>query len=114
MNRTESIKYHDGEVVSFSYNEAGLLNSVVGDTIYIQHIEYDHLGKRIHQENGNGTVIEYEYNYQTGLLDKILTTNGETTTIQDLDYIFDNAGNITEITEKGSYFLYKYMGKGNK
>lgn len=98
------------------YNKRGLLLSesltVKGEvTNAIVKIEYDAKGQRLFIEYGNGTVTRYDYDEETFRLKQLHTTKTNTGTplstppsglinnnaLQNLYYIYDPVGNITEI-----------------
>lgn len=90
-----------------SYNEASLLEKlevvIRGDanrTVFISNINYNEKGQRTEIYYGNNTKTAYTYEKETFRLQRILTTrNGGNAILQDLNYIFDPVGNITQVAD---------------
>jgi RHS repeat-associated protein len=119
-NRTKSITYPDGEVVNYGYNVAGQLTSVSGTKgtnsyDYLEDMQYDKYGNRVVVNYGNNTESHYTYDAQMLRLTNLTTYDVNSNTIQDLDYSYDNASNITSIVNSGDvvsgmggYYQYQY------
>ncbi|HEX2936571.1 MAG TPA: SpvB/TcaC N-terminal domain-containing protein [Bacteroidales bacterium] len=65
-NRVQNMTYPDGEVVTYTYNRAGNLQSMKGVKLgstykYIDHIGYDKYEKQVYLQYGNGSVTTYNY-----------------------------------------------------
>ena len=106
-NRTKSITYPDGEVVSYGYNNAGQLNAVNGSKgtqnySYLNNMHYDKYGNRVRITYGNGSESYYTYDDEMLRLTNLKTYDGNSNMIQDLDYTYDNPGNITKIENSAS------------
>ncbi len=104
----------DKSIITPSYNEAGLLdgekvnhfdtltNAYVGNTTYIENIDYNEKGQRNFIKYGNGVKTTYEYDEKTFRLKHLKSehnTNLVTKTLQDLFYTYDPVGNITYIKD---------------
>ena len=99
LGQMESITYPDNEVVSYAYDDAGQVVSVMGkndhDTFnYVDMIGYDEFGQRIYMKYGNGVETTYEYKKETRLLESIRTENESRQLLQNIKYSFDAVGNI--------------------
>lgn len=100
---TTSMTYPDGEVVAYDYNDRMLLESVIGTDAYVTSTAYDSAGRIDLRALGNGLTQNYTYyNWneqangvgQGGRL-KNLTVDS----LQNLNYLYDPAGNITQIVD---------------
>ncbi|MBT9313994.1 SpvB/TcaC N-terminal domain-containing protein [Leptothoe spongobia] len=69
-------------------------------TSYVNRIEYDAKGQRTQIEYGNGVTTTYEYERETFYLKRILTQRPDQSLLQDLNYVYDPVGNITQIGDK--------------
>ncbi len=118
LNRPTEITAPDNSVVRPTYNEANLLerldvNLRGSDSLstFVENIDYNAKGQRVLIEYGNGVRTLYTYDTETFRLIHLHTTrpplpNGlagelfiDPTTVQDLRYAFDPAGNITSIRD---------------
>ncbi|MFH0857358.1 MAG: RHS repeat-associated core domain-containing protein, partial [Candidatus Magasanikbacteria bacterium] len=96
----QSISYPDNTVVSYVYNNAGLLNSVLREnTSIISNIEYNpmQMVESIVYGNGITTVNTYDTNELYRLRNKITTNN--VNNFQDITYTYDQIGNIAQIVD---------------
>jgi RHS repeat-associated protein len=104
LDRLTALTYPDGEVVYYSYNNAGSLEKVYTQDAqhithdYVSNIDYSATGQIIKIQYGNGAETNYTYNPQTLRLTN-LTTQSSQGRVQDLNYQFDNVGNIKNITD---------------
>ena len=90
--------YPDGEVVTTNYNSRMLLDTL-GSTgnSYVGSSTYDSAGRLTNRGLGNGLAqqfIYYGWNTQGGRLQTILAG-----ALQDLNYTYDAAGNVTQIRD---------------
>ncbi|MEW6008874.1 MAG: toxin TcdB middle/N-terminal domain-containing protein [Candidatus Omnitrophota bacterium] len=104
LDRLISVTYPDGETVTYEYNKAGLIERVVGikntaQVTYVANVDYNANGQITHIEYGNGTYTDYTYNPNTFRLTNLITHGPSGTVLQDLQYQFDNVGNVTHITD---------------
>ena len=100
-NRIQTMTYPDGEVVTYGYNQGGMLKSVVGNkngvfSDYIKEIHYNKYELKDSVTYGNGTGVRYMYDslLRLGHL-RSACADG---TMQDIDYSYDSVSNITNIT----------------
>jgi RHS repeat-associated protein len=101
LNRLLTLKYPDGSVIKYEYNPQGIKRiSNLSPTTYgiISNIDYSPTGQITKIQYGNGTETKYIYDPQTLRL-KNLTTQSPQGKIQDLNYQFDNVGNIKNIAD---------------
>ena len=104
LNRPTAMTMPDDSVVRPTYNEANLLETVEANlrgsgtaTPFVTNIDYNARGQREKIVYGNGSQTRYTYDPDTFRLTRLLTTrNTGADILQDLNYIFDAAGNITE------------------
>src|SRR3989338_2316522 len=69
-------------------------------TLYIKNVDYNAAGQMTKVEYGNGDVTTYTYNPLNLRLTRLTTYDLQLTTIQDLNYTYDSAGNILSIDDK--------------
>lgn len=101
LDRLVTLTYPDNTVINYSYDaNSGLLDKVSNsaNTInYVNSINYNAKGQIKNIQYGNNTQTSYTYG-QDLRLSNILTANS-TSTLQDLNYLFDKNGNITTLTD---------------
>ncbi|MFC0629526.1 RHS repeat protein, partial [Kribbella deserti] len=106
-NRVLKMTYPDGEVLTYGYDSGGQVNTATGvkgtyNYTYLSRLEYDRFGQRVFQVTGNGTRTSYTYNSLDRRLENLKTqlkadiAGGYT--FQNINYTYDNVGNITTIT----------------
>jgi RHS repeat-associated protein len=102
LNRAVKIIAPDNSVFTPSYNEANLLNTVAvnikGATIatnFVSNINYNAKGQREEIVYGNNTKTNYHYEPETYRLTRLLTTGPANLILQDLNFTYDPAGNIS-------------------
>lgn len=103
--RVRSLTYPDTEVVTYTYNGFGDVETIQGvkssvTTDYIKEVNYNASGQITKTKYGNNVTSDYTYNANTLRLSNILTKKPDgTTKLQELAYTFDNAGNVTAIDD---------------
>jgi RHS repeat-associated protein len=111
LNRTIAATAPDGSVVSPTYNESNLLQSInttlpgaAAATSIVTSIQYNAKGQRVLIDYGNNVETSYAYDPLTFRLINLTTTRtGFPTnqqTVQDLSYTCDPAANITHIDDE--------------
>jgi RHS repeat-associated protein len=113
LNRPIQMQTADGSVVRPVYNEAGILNQVfvsikgMAETQFVKEINYDAKGQRINIVYGNDTATTYQYNPKNFRLTQLVTTgkNG-TDLLQQLQYTYDPAGNITTCKDQAQQTIF--------
>ncbi len=111
LNRPISMITPDGSITLPSYNEANLLEHMNvrlrgadTETLFVANIDYDAKGQRERityaTRDGTNFTTRYEYEPDTFRLSRLLTErhrDGEM--LQNLNYTYDPAGNITSIRD---------------
>jgi len=103
LNQLKQLQYPDGAQVSYQYNQAGQITSVknaLTGSFYVQSVGYNAAGQIIQVQYGNGDTIAYTYDPNTLRLKRIFSTNSLAVNLQDLNYTYDAAGQVTSITDK--------------
>ncbi|MBV6396390.1 MAG: hypothetical protein HFACDABA_01988 [Anaerolineales bacterium] len=98
------MKYPDGEVVTFGYNNSMLPVSVTGASAYAQSIAYDSASRMtqiVRGANILSTVFDYnDWNVDGGrLLNFTTTRTSDSAVLQNATYDYDSVGNILTITD---------------
>jgi len=97
LDRLTSIKYPDDEVVNYTYNRQGGMETVYSAAkAYVNDVDYNAMGQMTYIQYGNGTYTNYTYDSETTRLSNLKTNNGS---LQNLTYTFDDAGNVTRIED---------------
>nr|WP_180487103.1 RHS repeat protein [Treponema socranskii] len=99
LGRMQSITYPDREVVTYGYDAGGQVCSITGERdgrpyTYVADIRYDEYGQRIYIKYGNGVETNYTYDENMRWLKHIDTENKYGTQYQNIDYSFDDVGNV--------------------
>ena len=117
LNRAVTVTTPDGSVARPEYNEAGLLERMAVNlrgaaraTVFVANIDYNAKGQRELIEYGNGVRTEYRYDSDTFRLIQLSTTRTgfpqDERTVQDLSYVYDPAGNITDLRDDAQQTIY--------
>ncbi|HLG61748.1 MAG TPA: SpvB/TcaC N-terminal domain-containing protein [Ktedonosporobacter sp.] len=115
----------DNTVIHMAYNEAGLLESLMGNirgtsstTSFVTNIDYDARRQRVLIAYGNGTGTQYKYDPLTFRMTSLYTTRGASfpgdgsdpssppSGVQNLHYTYDPTGNITHIQDNAQQTIY--------
>ncbi len=105
MGRVRTLTYPDTEVVTYTYNGFGDIETITGvknsvTTDYVKDVNYNASGQSTYLKYGNNVTSDYTYNANTLRLSNILTKKPDgTTKLQDLAYTFDNNGNVSQIQD---------------
>ena len=101
LKRPTRVVSPDGTITRLTYDEQGELArleaNVRGEataTVFLTRVERNARGQTLRAELGNGAVTENDYDPETFRLRRTVTRRG-TTTLLDLSYVYDAAGNIT-------------------
>ncbi len=92
----ETMKYPDGEEVTTQYNNNMQPINIAGTDNYVPSMTYDSAGRLLTRALGNGLTQTYDYydwNQQGGRLETLVTGS-----LQNLAYVYDPVGNISQIT----------------
>ncbi|TWI71841.1 RHS repeat domain-containing protein, partial [Treponema putidum] len=104
LGRMQSMKYPDGETITYTYDKGGQLKGVSGEKTtnkgsikysYVDKILYDEHAQRVYIKYGNGVETRYKYDEKRRWLDTIETKNNQTQDVfQKIKYSFDPVGNV--------------------
>ena len=104
LGRMQSMKYPDGETITYTYDKGGQLKGVSGVKTtnkgsikysYVDKILYDEHAQRVYIKYGNGVETRYKYDEKRRWLDTIETKNIQTQDVfQKIKYNFDAVGNV--------------------
>lgn len=108
LNRPENIRAPDGSIITPKYNEAGLpdklevqLKGSNATIPFIKKINYNEKGQRESLVYGNDCKTMYRYDKKNFRLTGLTTLRkNETDFIQQWQYTYDPAGNITHIKDE--------------
>jgi YD repeat-containing protein len=105
MGRMRRLTYPDGEQLSYTYDQGGLLEGAAGvkqgkEYIYLLDLAYDEYGQRVKMELGNNVVSRYSYDPLNRRLKSLVTHGSEGQVLQNLSYDYDPVGNITQTVNR--------------
>jgi RHS repeat-associated protein len=115
LNRPISVVAPDDSDYRATFNKASLLEKVdvnlrraKAATPFVTKIDYDAKGQRTRIAYGNGAVTTYEYDPLTFRLVSLVTrrNNTDDPEVQDLQYVYDPAGNITHIQDDAQQTIF--------
>nr|WP_315242710.1 SpvB/TcaC N-terminal domain-containing protein [uncultured Flavobacterium sp.] len=100
-NRIQKMTYPDGEVVEYTYNRAGNLQSMQGKKEshtydYIKQLSYDEFEQRKYLKYGNDTETNYTYDDVMRRLQQLQVKSG-TRQVMNNTYGYDLVGNVLNI-----------------
>lgn len=100
-NRIQKMTYPDGEVVEYTYNRAGNLQSMQGKKEshtydYIKQLSYDEFEQRKYLKYGNDTETNYTYDDVMRRLQQLQVKSGSRQVMNNA-YGYDLAGNVLNI-----------------
>ena len=105
-NRIKSITYPgiegNRETVNYQYNKGGLLQSMQGNTNYIQRISYDEFEDRVYLKYGNNAESNYTYEPERRRLGIMTAKTAGNTTFMDCSYQYDALTNITNMQNRAT------------
>ena len=114
LGRMQTMRYPDGEIITYTYDKGGQLKGVSGvkNTIkgtenysYIDTIVYDEHGQRVYIKYGNGVETRYRYDDKRRWLKDIETKNRQTDEVfQKISYSFDKVGNVLGYSNDASVY----------
>ncbi|NDP28848.1 MAG: RHS repeat-associated core domain-containing protein [Flavobacterium sp.] len=101
-NRIQKMTYPDGEVVNYTYNRAGNLQSMQGKKEshtydYIKQLAYDEFEQRKYLKYGNDTETNYKYDPTMRRLQQLQVSSSLGRQIMNNSYSYDLVGNILGI-----------------
>ncbi|MEV0618191.1 SpvB/TcaC N-terminal domain-containing protein [Nonomuraea sp. NPDC050404] len=100
FGRVLKLTYPDGEVLSYTYNSGGLVESATGAKKgytypYLKRLDYDKFDERVLLVAGNGTETRYAYDAEDRRLARLQATLPGGYAFQNLAYGYDEVGNLT-------------------
>ncbi|WP_433006654.1 RHS repeat domain-containing protein [Treponema socranskii] len=103
LGRMQRITYPDREVVTYGYDAGGQVCSITGvrdgqNYTYVADIGYDEYGQRVYIKYGNGVETNYTYDENMRWLAHIDTQNTYGKQYQNIEYSFDDVGNVEKYT----------------
>ncbi|MFF0271023.1 RHS repeat domain-containing protein [Kribbella sp. NPDC004536] len=106
FNRVLTLTYPDSEVLTYHYNAGGQVDTATGVKTghtypYLTGLAYDKFGAPIQQQTGNGTTTTRAFDPITRRLNTLkstLSADHGSYVFQNLNYTYDNTGNITKQT----------------
>jgi RHS repeat-associated protein len=101
-NRLLKLTYPDGEILTYAYDSGGLVNFAQGKKSnftydYVNRLEYDKFEQRAFLEAGNQVRTSYTYRPDNRRLTNLKAGKGNGNLFQNLNYGYDNVGNITAL-----------------
>lgn len=102
FNRLQRLIYPDGEVLRYLYDAGGRMRAAEGakggeTRAYVSRLEYDKFGAPEFRELGNGIATRYAYDERTRRLSVLASARAAEAPFQNLDYAYDNVGNVLRI-----------------
>lgn len=91
LDRVASMTYPDNEIVTYTYNNQGTLESIPG---VVKNLDYNAAGQVTKKDFANLRSATLTYDTASNRLKSIKTPG-----VQDLAYTYDNVGNIMSITD---------------
>ncbi|MDH3324755.1 MAG: hypothetical protein OEL89_03895, partial [Candidatus Peregrinibacteria bacterium] len=98
-----NMTYPDEISVTYNYNQAGLLNSVMsGSSTIVSNFDYAPTGNVSRIDFGNGVVTQNNYDIQKLYRLTNKQTTKDTSNLQNISYFYDSIGNILQINDASS------------
>ena len=114
LNRLVTIVHPDNRRMQYAYHPSGRLRSLTHqepnrpDEVIVSALTYNARDQRLQLRYGNGAETTYTYDPLTFNLAQLSTTRpADGRRLQDLDYTYDPAGNITRIRDRTSRVLFQ-------
>ena len=119
LGQLEGILFQDGEEVIYEYNRGGQVQKVTGykpsniageqfEFPYVKDTGYDEFGQRVYLRYGNDVESRYRYDEKKRWLTRLETRNaGGSVKYQDIEYEFDEVGNVLEYSNQVQYYKTK-------
>ena len=114
--RMLTMTYPDGEEIAYTYQWGGDLYAMHGNKngdprTYIKGIRYNAYGQKVDVDYGNGTSAHYTYDALHRLVN-LKSRDHSGTLMQNIEYTFDNASNVTNIVNSAG--VVNTLGGGYK
>ena len=120
LGRSLSQLYPDGTAITLGYaggeivTVTGLVPGAHAATAFVAGVDYDARRRRTAISHGNGVTAALGYDQYSGRLRAISARSGNTT-IQDLTYTYDPAGNVVQVQDgaaQGTFFAGQVVAPG--
>lgn len=114
-NRVQEMVYPDGEVLTYTYNAGGLLNTMFGEkdsTVYnyVDQLGYDKFEDRVFLAYANGTKTDYTYEADRRRLKTMTAKTGLGREMMDNVYNYDKTRNILSVQNNAPVPTNNLMG----
>jgi YD repeat-containing protein len=114
-NRLTSMTYADGEKVTYSYNQGGLLRAMTGKKKsstfnYVNQLGYDKFEQRVFLAYGNGTKTTYNYEPDRRRLKSMTAQTATKRLFMDNAYTYDKVNNILSLKNNAPVPAANLMG----
>ena len=96
----------------FGYDTSGLFQTLTADLPLgtsaqaVKNVQYTALGQRAEVDFGNGSTTTYTYDPLTQRMLTLVTVRPDGSKVQNLSYVYDAAGNITNMTDAAQQTVY--------
>ncbi len=98
VGRLLTVTYPDSSVITYTYNGPFPDQVKEGSTVYAQYHNYNALGQPVSIGYSNGVNTYFTYETNT-FRQKSLQTTKDSTTLQNLEYAYDDVGNVQSIAD---------------
>lgn len=110
----KEVVYPNGHIVSYGFNSVGQVDDVSldkgqGASVLAENITYNQNGQMTHLERSNGVYSDYLYDPLQNFRLTSTDSSVATTTLQSIDYQYDDVGNITQISDYSDTDLAKVV-----
>lgn len=114
LNRITRIVTHDKSKTLLTYDPASLVSTVtaylrgaVSPTPIVTNVDYNARGQRTSVTSGKGVKTAYTYDDRTHMILRVLTTRpSDGARLQNLNYTYDPAHNVAQITDLAQQTVY--------
>ena len=105
FGRLQSLVYPDNEILTYRYDSGGQIRAASGvkgshTYPYVNRMEYDKFEQRAFTESGNGVGTSYTYDPLDRRLANLTAGKGAGNLYQNLNYTYDNVGNVLSIANQ--------------
>lgn len=102
--RLKQAYYPDGEMVSYTYDRSGKINSLTGEKEgqlyeYVSNCRYDKFGDRLLLSYGNGVDLEMTKDASTNLINRFTSSLSGAARNKEEQYTYDAIGNLLELMD---------------
>ncbi|HVK22824.1 MAG TPA: SpvB/TcaC N-terminal domain-containing protein [Actinokineospora sp.] len=102
FNRVLNLTYPDGEVLTYRYDSGGMVDRAAGrkgefDYTYLARQDYDKFNQKLLTDTGTGVRTNYTYDAADRQLTNLKAQLPDGYRFQDIDYSYDNVGNILQL-----------------